>query len=83
MRGGMPARTGDVIAGQYRIEEHIGEGNMGVVYRARHAITGQLCALKLVHRHLVTNQEILDLFVKETQVGILLGENPYCRRGTG
>ena len=39
---------GKVIAGRYRIETRIGEGGMGVVYRARHVLIDRVVALKLI-----------------------------------
>ncbi|MCL2825420.1 MAG: protein kinase [Polyangiaceae bacterium] len=39
---------GKVIAGRYKIETRIGEGGMGVVYRARHVLIDRVVALKLI-----------------------------------
>lgn len=73
----VPVVVGDIVGGRYRVEAVLGQGGMAIVYRARHIATGRLCALKLVHSHLVTNPQLIDLFVKETQVGARVGQNPH------
>jgi TPR repeat protein/serine/threonine protein kinase len=67
---------GDTIGGRYRIEGVLGEGGMAVVYRARHLGTGRPVALKLVHPHLVAQPHLVELFIREAQVGATIGPNP-------
>jgi serine/threonine protein kinase len=47
---GLPShiRPGLVIAGKYRLEQEIGRGSMGTVYRAVHVTLGQRVAIKLI-----------------------------------
>jgi eukaryotic-like serine/threonine-protein kinase len=47
-KGGDDPSLGKVIAGRYRLESRIGEGGMGIVYRARHVLIDRVVAVKLI-----------------------------------
>ncbi len=63
---------GQVIASRYRIEEHLGSGAMGVVYRARHIKIGRDFAVKLLHPSLVANAKLRRRFEREAEVAATL-----------
>jgi serine/threonine-protein kinase len=52
--------------GQYHLEERIGEGAMGEVYRARHAMLKRPAAVKLI-RPEITDPDTLRRFEREVQ----------------
>jgi hypothetical protein len=54
------------VLGQYEIEEKIGEGAMGVVYRARHAFLPRPTAIKLL-RPEITSRRFLERFKREVR----------------
>lgn len=55
------------VVSNYKIEECIGEGGMGSVFRASHSIIGRKAAVKTLHRHLAKDPEILARFVTEAE----------------
>lgn len=61
-------QAGDArFVGQYRLEKQIGEGGMGKVYLARHALLKRPTALKMLKPHLATD-EIVARFEREVQL---------------
>ena len=55
------------LAGDYRIEQKIGEGGMGTVYGARHGLIGKRAAIKVIRSELSANPNAIDRFVLEAQ----------------
>ncbi len=60
-------------AGEYRIENKIGEGGMGAVYGAKHPVIGKRAAIKVIRRELSSNPEAVDRFVREAQAVNTIG----------
>jgi tetratricopeptide (TPR) repeat protein len=70
------AQAGDILAGRYRLEEHLGEGGSGTVFRARDAERGTVCALKALHRP-GEGAESLNRFKREFRAASRL-RHPHC-----
>ena len=64
-------QTGTVVAG-YRIEELIGRGGMGLVYRVRHVDLNRIYALKVLSPDLAEDQQFRDRFKRETRIAASL-----------
>ncbi|MFN9436813.1 MAG: serine/threonine protein kinase [Planctomycetota bacterium] len=61
--------------GQYRLEELLGEGAMGIVYRGHHAMLRRPAAIKLLHSQKV-NETSIARFEHEVQITCQLN-NPH------
>jgi serine/threonine-protein kinase len=58
---------GKVISGRYRLEARLGEGGMGVVYRARHVLIDRVVALKLIRPDLRSETHLRAWMVREAR----------------
>ena len=64
-------RIGTVIAG-YRIEERIGRGGMGVVYRAEHLNLRRRAAIKIIAPDLAESEGFRERFTREARIAAAL-----------
>jgi len=64
---------GDVVAHHYRIDERIGEGGMGCVFRASHMHVDRKVAIKTLHEHLAGRKSSLSRFKAEAQASMAIG----------
>lgn len=60
--------VGQVISGRYRIEDLIGEGGFGAVYRAIHTGTGDVVAIKVLRNDQLSSPEMVQRFQQEAAV---------------
>ena len=59
---------GDVLGGRYVIEQRLGDGATGSVYRARHVKFGRYFAVKVLHSDLMANPKVMARFEREAQL---------------
>ncbi len=59
------AWLGKIVDGRYRVLEVIGRGGMGVVYRVEHLRMGKIAAMKVLHRDLAADPEVIERFERE------------------
>ncbi|RYZ11622.1 MAG: serine/threonine protein kinase, partial [Myxococcaceae bacterium] len=57
--------------GEFVIEERIGAGGMGVVYRAVHPLIGKQAAIKVMRQELVSPQQVQRLLVEARSVNAI------------
>ncbi len=55
------------VVGKYQILDKIGEGGMGVVYRAEHVVLGSPAAVKVLLPQFTRDQAVLDRFFTEAK----------------
>ncbi|MEZ4402024.1 MAG: serine/threonine-protein kinase [Kofleriaceae bacterium] len=63
---------GHLLAGKYRLEAPIGQGAMGVVWRARQLELDRAVAVKILHPNLASRGDARARFVREARVAATL-----------
>ncbi len=66
-RKGSDPLIGKVVAGRYRLESRLGEGGMGLVYRARHVLIDRVVALKLIRPDLRAETHLRAWMLREAK----------------
>ncbi len=64
---------GTVLDGRYNIEKVLGEGGMGLVYKATHTTLGKTLAVKVLRPEVSKNEEIVARFRQEAQSASAIG----------
>lgn len=58
---------GRLLGGRYLLEKPIGEGGMGIVYRARDNTTDQVVAVKIIREHIACETRAVKRFLREAE----------------
>src|SRR5215475_8681400 len=61
--------------GNYRVVSKLGSGGMGAVYLAEHPLIGKKVALKVIHRDLSANREVVTRFFNEARAVNQIGND--------
>jgi len=64
---------GRVLSDRYRILRKVGEGGMGVVYQAEHAVIGKKVALKVLFPELTRRADLVARFLQEARSASRIG----------
>jgi len=60
--------VGSIVNGKYRIVRTLGDGGMGSVFEAQHAVLGTRVAIKVLHPELMRRTGLVERFLQEARV---------------
>ena len=75
----MSYNPGDVLKDRYVIQEILGQGAMGEVYRAEHVTIHRQFAIKLMHVHIAEKSDALTRFRREASAAAQLEHPHICQ----
>src|ERR1700730_9343080 len=70
--GSVPVKSGDVLAGKYRVDRVLGVGGMGVVVAATHLQLDQKVALKFMLPMGLVQPGLVERFSREARAAVRL-----------
>jgi len=71
------ALIGQTVVGKYKIEGQLGSGAMGTIYKAEQLMLGKTVVIKLLHKHLLSDPELIQRFQREARAASRLN-HPNC-----
>ena len=71
-------KAGSLIAGKYSILSELGQGGMGVVYKAEDLKLKRFVALKFLPPHLIDSAELKERFLIEARAAAALSHTNIC-----
>jgi serine/threonine protein kinase len=72
-------RLGSVVAGRYEIQQQLGKGGMGVVYRAHDKLLDEQVAIKVLRPEVARDSEISKRFQSEIKLARRVSHKNVCR----
>ncbi|MBA3455056.1 MAG: protein kinase [Deltaproteobacteria bacterium] len=79
--GSLAIAPGSILLGKYRVESVLGEGGMGVVFRARHIELDEIVAIKVLSQEMAISAETFARFAREAKAAARL-KSPHVVRVT-
>ena len=64
---------GKTLEGRYFVEQQLGEGGMGVVYRGRHKVIDKQVAIKILRGEMAQDAEMVERFLNEARAASSIG----------
>ncbi|MDC3955080.1 serine/threonine-protein kinase [Polyangium jinanense] len=71
----MELEPGHLVAGRFRVVRFLGEGAVSAVYEAIDDVRGHRVAVKILHRELSQNAEIVQRFEREAEAASRIGSD--------
>jgi len=69
--------VGKTLVGKYTVASVLGSGAMGTIYKAEQTALGKAVVIKVLHRHLLTDPELIQRFHREARAASRLN-HPNC-----
>src|SRR5262249_57516859 len=66
------SQSGRVVGGRYKVEQWIGSGGMGEIYRARRTHIGDTVAVKVLRGDVVEDEKSRQRFYREAKAAAML-----------
>ena len=70
--------VGETLSEKYRLDEHIGGGGMGEVYRAEHVMMKKTVAVKVLRPEVVHHENVVERFRREAQAAANIDHPNVC-----